>query len=207
VLARKDSRTLAIIGAGVQARTHLQAVCAVRPIQEIRIFSRTPSKVHALIQEIAGLPGISTKVITAGSVAEAIRDADVICATTTSKTPIFDDGDLSPGCHINAVGSYTPQAREIPGETVARAAVYVDSHEASWSEAGDLIQPLEAGLITRDHVRAELGELIARPELGRTSPDQVTFFKSVGIAVQDAMAAQYALQKAAKLGLGTTVPW
>ena len=150
---------------------------------------------------------MSAELIAAESARQAIHGADIVCATTTSKTPVFDDSDLSPGVHINAVGSYTPQAREIPGETVARAAVYVDSREAAWSEAGDLIQPWEAGLITRDHVRAELGELISRPELGRTSDDQITFFKSVGIAVQDAMAAQCALRNAAKLGLGTTVPW
>jgi alanine dehydrogenase len=206
-LARRDSQTLAIIGAGVQARTHLQAVCAVRPIRQIRVFSRTRSKVATLLQEFAETPGLAADMIAVNSVREALRGADIICATTTSRTPVFDDSDVSPGAHINAVGSYTPQAREIPGETVARAAVYVDSREAAWSEAGDLIQPLEAGLITRDHVRAELGELISHPELGRTSDAQITFFKSVGIAVQDAMAAQCALRNAAKLGLGTTVPW
>lgn len=207
VLARRDSQTLAIIGAGVQARTHLQAVCAVRPIRQIRIFSRTPAKVETLLKEFAGTPGIAAELIAVNSVREALHGADIICATTTSKTPVFDDSDLAPGVHINAVGSYTPQAREIPGETVARAAVYVDSRDAAWSEAGDLIQPLEAGLITRDHVRAELGELVSRPELGRSSDAQITFFKSVGIAVQDAMAAQCALRNAARLKLGTTVPW
>lgn len=207
VLARRDSQTLAIIGAGVQARTHLQAVCAVRPIRQIRIFSRTPSKVETLLNEFAGTSGISAEMIAVSSVKEALDGADIICATTTSKTPVFEDTDLAPGVHINAVGSYTPQAREIPGETVARAAVYVDSRDAAWSEAGDLIQPLEAGLITREHVRAELGELVSRPELGRSSDDQITFFKSVGIAVQDAMAARCALRNAARLKLGTTVPW
>lgn len=207
LLARPDSQTLAIIGAGVQARTHLQAICAVRPIRQIRIFSRTPAAVEALLNEFTGFPGLSAELLAADSVRDATLGADIICTTTTSKTPVFDDGDLSPGVHINAVGSYTPQAREIPGATVAQSAVYVDSREAAWSEAGDLIQPCEAGLITRDHVRAELGELISDPELGRTSDAQITFFKSVGIAVQDAMAAHCAVRNAHRLHLGTTVPW
>lgn len=207
LLARPDSHTLAMIGAGVQARTHLQAVCAVRPIKQIRIFSRTPAKVELLLKEFSGTPGIAAEMIVADSVQAATFGADIICTTTTSKTPVFDDNDVSPGVHINAVGSYTPQAREIPGATVARAAVYVDSREAAWSEAGDLIQPYDAGLITRDHIRAELGELILHPELGRKSDDQITLFKSVGIAVQDAMAAQCTLRNAQRLRLGTTAPW
>lgn len=207
LLARPDSQTLAIIGAGVQARTHIQAVCAVRPIRQIRIFCRTRAKTETLLNEIAAAPGMPAELIAAESVQQAIEGADIICATTTSKTPVFDDGDLAPGVHINAVGSYTPQAREIPGETVARAAVYVDSREAAWSEAGDLIQPFEAGMISREHIRAELGELISQRELGRTSVEQITLFKSVGIAVQDAMAAQCALRNAARKNLGTTVPW
>lgn len=207
LLARPDSERLAIIGAGVQARTHLQAICAVRPIRQVRVFSRTPAKLKAFTHEFAPSLGLPVKMVAADSVTQATDGADIICTTTTSQTPVFEDIGLFPGVHINAVGSYTPQAREVPGETVARAAVYVDSREAAWSEAGDLIQPCEAGQITRQHIRAELGELILHPELGRQSDDQVTFFKSVGIAVQDALAAQCALRNAHRLHLGTTVPW
>lgn len=207
LLARADSHTLAIIGAGVQARTHIRAVCAVRPIRKIRIVSRTPAKVESLLGEFSDSSEISADLVAVDSARAAILGADIICATTTSNVPVFEDQDLSPGVHINAVGSYTPQAREVPGPTVARAAVYADSREAAWAEAGDLIQPRDAGLITHNHIRAELGELISRPELGRQSNDQITFFKSVGIAVQDAMAAQYALRNAERLQLGTTVTW
>jgi len=114
---------------------------------------------------------------------------------------------LPPGVHINAVGSYTPDAREIPPETVARAAVYVDSRAATWAEAGDLIQPLTAGLISRDHIRGELGDVVLGRAAGRVNSDQITLFKSVGIAVQDAVAARVALENASRLKLGTVVPW
>jgi ornithine cyclodeaminase len=207
LLARRDSRRLAIFGAGVQARTHLQAMCAVRPIDEVRIYSRTPEKVAALIAEAAGWPGISVRLIAAASPREALEQADIVCATTTSKTPIFDDADLPAGVHINAVGSYTRDVCEIPAKTVRRALVVVDSREAAWHEAGDLIQPFEAGLIRRDHVHAELGELVLGRRPGRADDRQITFFKSVGLAVQDAVAARHAVDNARLLKLGREVEW
>jgi ornithine cyclodeaminase len=206
-LARRDSRTLAILGAGVQARTHLEAAIAVRPISEIRIYSRRPSAVEALIGEFANLSSRGVRFVAAASARDAIDGADIICATTTSSTPIIADADLSEGTHINAVGSYTPQAREIPAETVVRARVFVDSRQAAWDEAGDLIQPLNAGLITRDHILAELGEIVLGLKEGRTGERQITFFKSVGLAVQDAVAARFALDAARQLGLGQQVTW
>jgi ornithine cyclodeaminase/alanine dehydrogenase-like protein (mu-crystallin family) len=121
--------------------------------------------------------------------------------------PVFDDADLHKGVHINAVGSYTRDACEIPAETVRRALVVVDSRDAAWQEAGDLIQPLEAGLIDRDHIYAELGELVLGRRPGRTDDRQVTFFKSVGLAVQDAVAARHALDNARRLKLGREVEW
>ncbi|MFN0051296.1 MAG: ornithine cyclodeaminase family protein [Planctomycetales bacterium] len=205
LLARPDARRVAILGGGVEARTHLEAMCAVRPVETARIFSRTPSKVAALIDEFSSRPGWKTELIAAASVREAMAQADIVCATTSARTPIFNDADLPAGVHINAVGSYTPETREIPSATVARALVVVDSREAAWAEAGDLIQPFEAGVITRKHVRAELGELILGRFEGRTDPAQVTIFKSVGLAVQDAVAAQWVLRNARRYGLGTEV--
>ena len=134
-------------------------------------------------------------------------DADIVCCTTTSKTPLFDDADLKPGVHINAVGSYTPQAREVPPETVCRALVVVDSRHAAWEEAGDLIQPRDAGLINEQHIHAELGELVLGSRPGRSRDDEITFFKSVGLAVQDAVAARFALDNAMRLKLGQEVAW
>jgi ornithine cyclodeaminase len=207
LLARQDCRTLALFGAGVQARTHLLAMCAVRPIETVFIVSRTPSKVATLISELAAEPSIRARLLAAESPRQALADADIVCCTTTSREPIFDDADLKLGVHINAVGSYTPQAREVPPETVRRALVVVDSRHAAWDEAGDLIQPMQAGLIHREHIHAELGELVLGRKTGRVDQQQITFFKSVGLAVQDAVAARVALENAKRLKLGQEVTW
>ena len=207
LLARRDCRTVALFGAGVQAITHLFAMCAVRPIEKIFVCGRTPSKVAALIAEFAGRPAIPAELIPAESPRQALAEADIVCCTTNSMEPIFDDADLKPGVHINAIGSYTPQAREVPPETVLRALVVVDSRHAAWEGAGDLIQALQAGLIGREHIHAELGELVLGRQTGRADDQQVTFFKSVGLAVQDAVAARIALENAASLKLGQVVSW
>ncbi len=207
LLARPGSRRLAILGAGTQARWHVAAICAVRPIETVRVYGPTPAKVQALIDDLRQRGEITAELSAAGSPAEALAGADVICAATTSRDPAFDDADVPAGAHLNAVGSYTPQAREVPAATVVRSLVVVDSRQAAWEEAGDLIQPLEAGLIDRDHVHAELGELVLGRRPGRSSDQQITFFKSVGIAVQDALAAQTALRNARRLGLGQQADW
>lgn len=205
LLAREDSRKLAVFGAGVQARTHIEAVCAVRDIDEIAIYGPTAAKVERLVDEMRCR--VTGRLHSASSPQGAARDADIICATTTSSTPIFSDADVRPGTHINAVGSYKPMNREVPAETVIRSLVVVDSREAAWEEAGDLIQPLEAGQITRDHIHAELGEIVLGERVGRTSNEQITFFKSVGTAVQDAFAAKVALANAEAMGIGQAVAW
>jgi len=207
LLARTDCRTVAIFGAGVQGRTHLEAVCTVREIETAWIYSRTPSKVDALIAECAGRGPIPQDLRVATTPQEALAQADIVCAATTSREPIFNDADLQPGTHINAVGSYQPHVREIPGETVARAVVIVDNRDAAWEEAGDLIQPLQAGLIDRNHIVADLGEVVLGVHPGRRTDEEITLFKSVGIAVQDAAAAHRAVNEAMKCGLGQTVPW
>ena len=207
LLARRDSRTLALFGAGVQARAHVEAMCAVRPIERVFVYCRSPAKTAALIADIAGRSGISAELVAASSPRQALERADIVCATTTSRDAIFDDADLRAGVHINAVGTYTPQVREIPPETVVRAMVVVDSRAAAWEEAGDLIQPFEAGLIGRDHIHAELGDLVLGRKPARPDDRAVTLFKSVGIAAQDAVAARIALENARRLGLGATVAW
>lgn len=208
LLARRDCRTLALFGAGVQARAHLEAMCSVRPIDTICVFSRTPSQVAEFVECAARvLDPSGTRIIVAESPQQALADADIVCCTTTSKTPIFDNADLKPGVHLNAVGSYTPQAREVPPETVRRALVVVDSRQAAWEQAGDLTQPLQAGLIDREHIHAELGELVLGRRPGRSDDQQITFFKSVGLAVQDAVAARVAMENAARLKLGQVVAW
>jgi ornithine cyclodeaminase/alanine dehydrogenase-like protein (mu-crystallin family) len=136
---------------------------------------------------------------------EALAEADIVCTATTSHTPVFADADLKPGTHISAIGSYTPEMQEVSAETVARALVVVDSRSATLAETGDLLQPMQTGLFGEEHISAELGEIILGRKPGRQSPEQITYFKSVGVAVQDAMAAQLALQNAQTLGLGTEV--
>jgi ornithine cyclodeaminase/alanine dehydrogenase-like protein (mu-crystallin family) len=204
LLARKEARKAAIFGAGIQARTQLEAMCVVRPIREASVFDQDLSRAAVFAQEASAELGITVTV--AASSAEALDGAEIICTATTSATPVFADGEVAAGTHINAIGSYKPHMREIPPATVVRAHVVVDQLDAAWEEAGDLILPLKAGLIQADHIRAELGEIIAGTKPGRTHPDTVTFFKSVGIAIQDLAAANRVLANAVKLGLGTEVP-
>ncbi|MCB8967266.1 MAG: ornithine cyclodeaminase family protein [Ardenticatenaceae bacterium] len=207
LLARPNSHVAAIFGAGVQARTQLEAVCTVRPIEKVWVYDPNPERAAAFAAEMPGQGMITQDVQTAVSPQQAVAQADIICAATTSLTPVFADADLLPGVHINAVGSYLPQMQEIPAATVARALVVVDSREASLAETGDLIQPINAGLFTADHIHAELGELLLGVRPGRADAAQITYFKSVGVAVQDAMAAQLALTRARHLGLGQQVNW
>ncbi len=203
VLARPDAAVAAIFGAGVQARRQLEAVCTVRPIERVYVHSLVGAEAFAA--EMAGAGPIPADIVIAADAREAAANADVICAATTTRTPVFDGRDLRPGTHVNGIGSFTPEMQEIDSVTVRRARVFVDSVEAALAEAGDLIIPLNAGMITLDHIRAELGEVIAGLKPGRTSPDDITFFKSVGVAVQDALAAQIILRNGPAMGLGTTV--
>ncbi|MEI6675304.1 MAG: ornithine cyclodeaminase [Verrucomicrobiota bacterium] len=203
LLARTDARTVAIFGAGIQARTQLEAVCAVRSISSAKVFDHDRERAVIFAREASEQLGIS--VSPAVSPAEALAGADIICTATTSGTPVFADHELASGSHINAIGCYKPHLREIPPETVVRSHVVVDQLDAAWQEAGDLILPRQAGLIQTDHIRAELGEIVGGTKPGRTDPATVTFFKSVGIAIQDLAAASCVLANAQQLGLGTEV--
>jgi ornithine cyclodeaminase len=206
LLARPDARVAAIFGAGVQARTQLRAVAVVRKLTEARVFDPISTNAARFAEEMTACLGFP--VTAAGSPEAALDGADVVCTATTATTPVFADAAIAPGTHINAVGSYKPHVREIPGDTVCRARVFVDQREAAWEEAGDLIMPLAAGRIDRSHVLAELGELLADDaHPGRTDPADVTFFKSVGVAIQDLCAAAAAVKQAEAAGLGTRVDW
>ncbi|HEY58476.1 MAG TPA: ornithine cyclodeaminase [Anaerolineae bacterium] len=207
VLARPDSRVLAVFGAGAQGRTQIEAVCTVRPIERVWLFDLDRACAEALAADVAGKGPVPQDVRVAASPREAVAEADVICTATTSRRPVFADEDLKPGVHINGIGAYTPEMAEVPPETVARALVVVDSRQAALAEAGDLIQPLRAGRITEAHIHAELGEILLGRKPGRTSPEQITFFKSVGVAVQDALTARVALRNALEEGLGQRVTW
>jgi alanine dehydrogenase len=205
LLARPESRVLALFGAGVQGRSQLEAVCSVRQIESVWIFDPDPKRAGDLAAQVAGRGPIPDDVRVAGDSAQAVADADIICTATTSATPVFADRDLKAGVHINAIGSYTPQMQEVPAETLKRARVVVDSRPASLAETGDLIAPIRQGLFDESHIYAELGEIVLGLKAGRQSPAEITYFKSVGVAVQDALAAQLALENARKMNLGQPV--
>jgi ornithine cyclodeaminase len=205
LLSRPDARVLAIFGAGVQGRAQVEAACTVRKIETVWIVDPDRARAEALGKELAGSGPIPLDVRVAASPSEAVAHADVICTATTSAKPVFSDSDLKTGVHISAIGSYTPEMQEIPGETASRARLFVDSRSAALAETGDLIQPIRAGLFSEDHITAELGELVLGKGDGRQSPDEITLFKSVGVAVQDAVAASLALRNARGLGLGQEV--
>jgi alanine dehydrogenase len=202
-LARQDARTAAVFGAGAQGHTQLEAVCAVRPIEEAWLYDVDRARAETMAVQMN--EAIAGSVRVAETPAEAVRQADVICTATTSSTPVFDDADLQPGAHINAIGAYTPQMQEIPPETVLRAKVVIDHHEAALAEAGDLLIPIEEGVMTVEHIHAELGEVIAGTRAGREAAEEITLFKSVGVAVQDVAAADAVLKAARDAGLGTEV--
>jgi len=205
LLARPESATLAIFGSGVQARTQVLALCAVRRIHEIRIFSLDPAGADRMRGELAQQAGVEASVRVAASPEDAVSGADVVCTATTSVTPVFPDAALAPGVHINAIGAFTPEMQEIDAATVARARIFVDSKRAALAEAGDLIQPLRAGRISEASIVGEIGEVAAGTRPGRTSADEITLFKSVGLAVQDAVAAGRAVRNAQNLGLGQVI--
>ena len=201
LLAREDSQTLAVLGAGVQARTHIEgSVPATDP--HGHCYSRTREKLEAMIAELVRDPPADRRFVAAASPAEALRRADIVAVTTSSGVPVFEDADVREGTHINAIGAYTPENSEVPALTVARALVVVDSRAAAAKEAGDLIQAQRAGLIGEGHIHAELGEIVLGTRPGRSNDRIVTLFKSVGLAVQDAMAARDAVQLARRLHLG-----
>ncbi len=203
LLARSDATRAAIFGAGVQGRTQLEAVCAVRAIESARVFDPSEEAAECFATEMS--ERLEIDVARAETPAAAVRDADVICAATVASTPVFDHADLPPGVHINAVGSYKPRVQEISADTVVNSLLVVDHRESTLAETGDLIIPLQEGRIMHDHIRTELGELVLGNATGRETPADITLFKSVGVAVQDLVAAHSAVKNSRAAGIGQTV--
>jgi ornithine cyclodeaminase len=206
LLSRADASVLAVLGAGVQARTHARAIPRVRPIREIRIAGRNPRAVRALAEELRGELGVATRAC--ASYAEALAGADVVTATTHASDPVVRREWLAPGVHVNSVG-FNHEGREVDGETVRDALVVVETRAAALaaypSGANDLLWPIRDKLIDASHVHAELGELVAGTRPGRTSREQITLYKSVGVAAQDAAAAALVLRAARERNVGRTV--
>ncbi len=196
-LARPGSRTVAVLGSGVQARSHVDAMQTVLDDPIIRIWSRNPAHAEALALE--------THSLVAATVEEALDGADVVCTTTAAREPILHRSWLRPGAHVNAVGSSVPSARELDAETMAAASLFVDRRESTLNEAGDYLLAAQEGLIGPDHIRAELGEVLVGSHPGRTGDDELTVFKSLGIAVEDLAAAELCVARARERGIGTEV--
>ncbi len=206
LLAREDAAVLAVLGTGVQARSHVRAVTRVRPITKVLIAGRDRGRSHALAEELGA--ELSATVRAVDSYADAVQQADIVCATTHSVEPVVRRQWLAPGTHVTSVG-YNPAGRELDDQTVIDALVCVESRSAALAPApsgsNDLTEPIERGLITPAHVHAEIGELVSGTKSGRSSPDQLTLYKSVGVAVQDAAAAALVLAKARQLGMGRQI--
>ena len=203
LLARPAASVLAVLGTGVQARSHARAVPRVRQITEIRVAGRDPDKAAALAEELTRELGIAAHAV--GSYEEAMHGADIVCATTHSVEPIVHREWLGPGTHVTSVG-YNPAGREVDNETVAACLVCVESRRAALapvpSGSRDLADPIRDGIIDESHIHAELGEIVAGTKPGRSSAEQLTLYKSVGVAVQDATAATLVLAAARRAGVG-----
>ncbi len=188
-LAREDAAALVVFGAGAQGRSHVEAMRAVRSIDRVTVVSRTANRAEALAGA-ARASGLAAEVGTPDDVAHA----DIVCTCTTSLVPVFDGALLAPGAHVNAVGAYTPDTRELDDQTVRRARVVVETRDVALAEAGDLLIPMRAGVIPKDHIVADLAEAV-RGALVRGGPGDVTLFKSVGVAFEDLVVARAAVDR------------
>jgi ornithine cyclodeaminase len=202
-LARPDAADLAILGTGVQATAHLEAMRVVRPIRRVRVWSRNPANARTFADRQSARHGI--EVVAAASAREAVLGADVICAVTSACEPILEGAWLAPGAHVNAVGACVPRCRELDSEGVRRASVYVDHRPAALTEAGDILIPIAEGIIDETHIVGEIGGVLAGGLPGRRTHQEITLFKSLGIAIEDLAAAGRAYANAARSGVGRSV--
>lgn len=203
LLAREDASKLAIIGSGLEARSHLAAMAEVRSITSCRIASRQIENARKFAEEVRR--DYSFPIEPVGSVAEALAGADVIVTATSAREPILRREWISPGAHLNVVGACTPRAREVGSETMAASSLFVDCRESTINESGDYLLALSDGVIGQDHIRAEIGEVLTGERPGRTSAEEITLFKSLGIGIEDLAAADYLYRKASKLKAGAWV--
>ena len=200
-LSRPDASTLAIIGSGVQARSHFEAYQHVRQLKEVRIWSPRPQSRRQFVDDMSATSSI--QIIDAESAEAAVRGADLIVLVTSSPTPVIDDAWVSEGAHVVGVGACRPNQQEMPPPLVTRARLFVDSRDAAVVESGDVVMNVNAGLFDASHIRGELGELVLGRVDGRTSSKDITIFKSLGMAVEDVVAADLVFRRAAESGAGT----
>jgi ornithine cyclodeaminase len=203
LLARDNAHDLAILGTGVQGRSHLAAMLAVRPIDRVRVWSRNAEGLANYAAWAKAEHGVDVEVM--GDVQTAVSHADIICTTTAAPTPILHGQWLSPGVHINAAGSSVKHTRELDTEAVVMSRLFVDRRESTVNEAGDFLFPKQEGAVDDDHIVAEIGELLTGAKNGRQSADEITLFKSLGLAIEDIGAAHHIYQKAVAQGKGSWV--
>ena len=201
-LAKENARIAAIFGAGVQGVTQLEAICTVRNIAEVRVFDTDRKAAEKFARETGGHGPIPDNVKVVDSPKDALAGADVVATATTSPTPIFDGDDLSPGVHINGVGSHAPKMRELDTKTIVRSKIVCDSVDACLAEAGDLLIPIEEGAFKESDIYGGLADVISGKLPGRKDDEEVTLYKSVGLAFQDAVTALHTYEKAKSEGLG-----
>jgi alanine dehydrogenase len=199
-LALPDAHKLAIIGSGVQARSHLEALSLVRKLSDIRCWSPTVAHARKFVGDSRGVPLRAVE-----SAQAAVEGADIIVLVTASPTPVISDAWVKPGACVISVGACRPNQREMDPALVARARVIVDSRAAALQESGDIVMGIQEGRLGEDHIAAELGEVAANPSLGRTAEDQIMIFKSLGMAVEDVAAADLAYRRADKLERGAAI--
>ena len=205
VLARADAGDLALMGSGVQARTHLEAMRCVRPLRRVRVWSRDYAHAREFAEREAQRAGIPIEVTR--SAEAAVKGADLICTTTAASEPILQGEWLSPGAHVNAVGSSFATHRELDATAVKRARLYTDCRESASNEAGDFLIAKREGAFGDEHLLGELGEVLLGRVPGRRSPDDITLYKSLGVAVEDLAAASFLLQRAAETNCGSLIDW
>lgn len=203
LLARDDATSLAILGTGVQARTHLDAMVNARAITRVRVWSRNREHAQQFVEKESARHAIAIDY--ASTVKEAVADADLICTTTAAREPILQGEWIAPGTHINAVGSSIAATRELDTAAVRNARLYVDRRESTLNEAGDFLIPKKEGAIGDDHIVGEIGELLIHIAQGRRNPEEITLFKSLGLAIEDVASASHIYQKAVDQGVGTFV--
>jgi ornithine cyclodeaminase len=203
ILARKDAGVLAIIGAGIQGRAHLEAISFVRPLREVRVADKDASRATKLAAETG--PAYPFRILASKGVAEAVDEADIIVTVTDSSEPVVRRNWIAAGAHINAVGACVPFAREIDAATMAASRLFVDKRESALQESGDILLAVRDGAMTPEHIRAEIGEVFAGAKPGRTSDEEITIFESLGLAVEDLAAAVYVYEKALEQNRGTKI--
>ena len=203
VLARPDAGCLAILGTGEQAHMHGSAMQAVRPLERVVVWGRDREKAAALAEKFCDELGIDTSVAT--TTAAAVAEADIVCSTTAARLPILRGKDLPPGCHINAVGGSVAEKREVDLDTVVRSRYFVDYRESAINQAGDLIHAISENKITASHILGEIGEVLEGQCDGRMDADDITLYRSLGVAAQDLAAAHYVYEQAVAADVGTVV--